>query len=137
MISIGINEDDSVQQIIHWIGFVTQIQRTSVFNDSIGSWDDIRMFSEKDMNNMARDFAGRTATGGGRINFGIRRTKKLIALAHWVQDFYRVSNTPSIEGLSQVTFSTQLERALDRQRARERLIDQSSISAKAASPGLL
>ena len=137
MIPIGINEDDSIQQIIHWIGFITPIQRTTIFNDSIGSWDDIRIFSEKDMNNMARDFAGRTATGGGRINFGIRRTKKLIGLAHWVQDFYRVSNTPSIEGLSQVTFSTQLERALDRQRARERLIDQSSISAKAASPGLL
>ena len=58
-IPIGINEDNSVQQIIHWIGFTTANQRTSVFNDSIGSWDDIRMFSEKDMNNMARDFAGR------------------------------------------------------------------------------
>ena len=137
IIPIGINEDDSVQQIIHWIGFVTNTQRTAVFDDSIGSWDDIRMFSEKDMNNMARDFAGRTAQGGGRINFGIRRTKKLIGLAHWVQDFYRIYSTLSIEGLSQVTFSTQLERALERQRARERLIDQSSISAKAASPGLL
>ena len=137
MIPIGINEDDSIQQIIHWIGFVTPIQRTSVFNDSIGSWDDIRMFSEKDMNNMAREFAGIIAQSGARINFGIRRTKKLIGLAHLVQDFYRISSTPSIEGLSQVTFSTQLERALDRQRARERLIDQSSISAKAASPGLL
>ena len=136
-IPIGINEDNSIQQIIHWIGFTTPNQRTSVFNDSIGSWDDIRMFSEKDMNNMARDFAGRAPGLGGRINFGIRRTKKLIGLAHWVEDFYRVSNIPSIEGLSQVTFSTQLERALDRERARKRLIDQSSISAKAATPGLL
>ena len=117
MISIGINEDNSIQKIIHWIGYTTTNQRTSVFNDSIGSWDDIQMFSEKDMNNMARDFAGRTPQGDGRINFGIKRTKKLIGLAHWVQDFYRVSNTPSIEGLSQVTFSTQLERALDRERA--------------------
>ena len=105
-IPIGINEDNSIQQIIHWIGFTTPNQRTSVFNDSIGSWDDIRMFSEKDMNNMARDFAGRAPQGGGRINFCIRRNKKLIGLAHWVRDFYRVSNTPSIEGLSQVTFST-------------------------------
>ena len=68
IIPIGINEDDSIQQIIHWIGFVTPIQLTSVFNDSIGSWDDIRMFSEKDMNNMARDFAGRTAQSGARTN---------------------------------------------------------------------
>ena len=136
-IPIGINEDNSIQQIIHWIGFTTPNQRTSVFNDSIGSWDDIRMFSEKDMNNMARDFAGRATGLGGRINFGIRRTKKLIGLVHWVEDFYRVSNIPSIEGLSKVTFSTQLERALDRERARKRLIDQSSISAKAATPGLL
>ena len=37
MIPIGINEDDSIQQIIHWIGFIIQIQRTTIFNDSIGS----------------------------------------------------------------------------------------------------
>ena len=86
---------------------------------------------------MARDFAGRNATGGNRINFGIRRTKKLIGLAHWVQDFYRVSKIPSIDELSQETFSTQINRALDRERALERLIDQSYISTKAASPGLL
>ena len=112
-VPIGTNEANSIKHVTHWIGFVTSVQRTLVFNDSIGSWDDIRMFSEKDMNNMARDFAGRTATGGNRINFGIRRTKKLIGLAHWVQDFYRVSKTPSIDGLSQETFSTQIERALD------------------------
>ena len=95
------------------------------------------MFSDKAMNNMAPDFAERTVQSGDRINFGIRRTKKLIGLTHWVQDFYRLSSIPSIEGLFQVTFSTQLERALDRERARERLIDQSNISAKVASPGLL
>ena len=60
MIPIGINEDDYIQQIIHWIGFVTPIQRTSLFNDSIVLWDDIRMFREEDMHNMAGNFAGRT-----------------------------------------------------------------------------
>ena len=69
------------------------------------------MFSEKDMNNMASDFAGRTTQSGARISFGIRRTMKLIGLAHWVQDFYRIYSIPSIEVLSQVTFNTQLERA--------------------------
>ena len=119
IIPIGINEEDSIQQIIHWIDFTNQGQRTNIFDDSIGSWDDICMFDEKHMNNMARDFSGKTIAGGGRINFRIRRTKKLIALVHWVQDFDRISNTPSIEGLSQVTFTMQIERALDMQRTRK------------------
>ena len=59
IIQIGITEEDSIQQIIHWVGFTNQAQHTNIFDDYIRSWDDIRMFDEKYMNNMARDFAGR------------------------------------------------------------------------------
>eukprot|EP00957_Ditylum_brightwellii_P002910 222607-Ditylum_brightwellii.AAC.1 len=62
---------------------------------------------------MATDFAGRTAANG-HINFGMRRTKRLKGFAHWVQDFVQVSKTPSIIGLSQITFNAQLDIALQR-----------------------
>ena len=51
---------------------------------------------------MAKSFASRTAAGG-RLFFGTNRTKWLKALVHWRQDFHRISDTPTIVGLTEVT----------------------------------
>ena len=44
---------------------------------------------------MADSFQKRTIAN--RINFGMRHTKWLIAMMHWVQDFYRCSKQPTID----------------------------------------
>ena len=44
---------------------------------------------------MADSFQKRTIAN--RINFGMRRTKWLIAMMHWVQDFYHCSKQPTID----------------------------------------
>ena len=44
---------------------------------------------------MADSFQKRTFAN--RINFGMSRTKWLIAMMHWVQDFYRCSKQPTID----------------------------------------
>ena len=106
----GITEENSIHQMLHWCGFTVSAQRVAIFNDSISSLDDIKMMTPKDITAMQRDFGNRAA--GARINFGVRRTKKLTSMLHFVHDFYRVSKNPTIVGLNNATFSTALESAL-------------------------
>ena len=88
----GITEENSIHQMLHWCGFTISTQRVAIFNDSIGSFNDIKMMTPKDITAMQRDFGNRATIA--RINFGVRRTKKLTAMLHFVHDFYRVSETP-------------------------------------------
>ena len=131
----GITEVHSILQMLHWCGFDGLTQRTAIFNDSISTFDDIKMMSPEDITAMQRDFGNRAAVG--RIHFGVRRTKKLTSMLHFVQDFYRVSETPTIVGLNDNTFAAALETALTRADVCTALINQSDISAKQASPGPL
>jgi hypothetical protein len=135
-IQAGISEEDSLLQILHWIGFRTAEQRTNLTQDSFGSFEDLKVLNDKDVSAMASDFGGRTANNG-RINFGTRRTKSIKATIHWVQDFYRVSECPTIVGLNEHTFKSQLERALARAEIRKTLDGKSSTTSKAADPGPL
>lgn len=132
----GLNENDTIQQMLYWIGFRIDDQRTGIIDDSLGSYDDIRMLSEKDVNAMATEWAGRTSNNG-RIIFGIRRTKLLKALTHWVQDFFRVSAVPHIDDLDENGFKSQLQRALARAEIRSNIKDQTKIAAAASTPGPL
>ena len=69
--------------------------------------------------------------------FGLRRTKRLLAFVHWVQDFNRVSLEPSIVSLEKGAFLTQLNIATERAAVRKILETQSDAKSKAASPGPL
>lgn len=126
----------TVQQILHWIGFRVVESRENLRIDSLGSFDEIQSLTEKDVQSIATDWAGRTAVHG-RFYMGNRRLKYLQALTHWVQDFRRVSETPTIVGLNEHTFKAQLSRALDRSVIRKTLTDQSSTASSTASPGPL
>ena len=132
----GINEDDIIIQSLYWIGFRSNEQRLNIVEDSLGSFDDIRMISEKDISAMATEWAGRTDRNG-RITFGIRRTKLLKALTHWVQDFFRTSSIPHINTLNENGFKSHLQRALARSDIRSNIKDQMKIAANASSPGPL
>ena len=132
----GINMQDSILQILHWIGFRTVNLRDALVDDAFGSFEDIRLLSEKDISNMASEFASRTAQNG-RIMIGTKRTKLMQALLHWTEDFYRVTEFPSIVGLNEHTFKSQLQRALARADIRKTLKDQTATAAAAADPGPL
>jgi hypothetical protein len=132
----GINEADTIIQSLYWIGFRSNEQRVNIVEDSLGSFDDIRMLSEKDISAMATEWAGRTVVNG-RITFGIRRTKLLKALTHWVKDFFRISSIPHINTLNENGFKSHLQRALARSDIRSNIKDQMKIAATASSPGPL
>ena len=106
-------EKNIIIQSLHWIGFKQSNQWQNIIDDPLGSFADIRMLSEKDITAMATEWAGRTAQNG-RIIFGVRRTKLLKGLTHWIQGFYRVSDIPNFNKLNENVFKLQLQRALTR-----------------------
>ena len=71
------------------------------------------MFTEKYISNLSTDFARRTQDNG-KIHIGMRRTKRMKALLHWVQGFYRISGDPTIVNMNEVIFIEQLETAMYR-----------------------
>jgi hypothetical protein len=87
IVAEGINNDNSICQLLHWIGFRMDAQKQSLVDDAFESFTDMKMLSEKDITTMTSSFANRTANLG-HIIFGTRRTKLLKDAIHWVQDFY-------------------------------------------------
>ena len=127
-------EQEQILQILHWVGF-TDAQANRIYADSIQTYDDLLMASEKDIFNISKDYAGRPT--GTRINFGNRRIKRLKAVVHWTQDHRRTSRVPTVESMNQVDFNAALDITLERACVREQLKTDSSTKAAEATPGPL
>lgn len=103
----------------------------------LSHFSELKSFKEKDIQDIAESFSKRTANDG-RYLFGIRRTRLLIGLIHWVQDFARVGENPNIyQYIGEADhFRTALQVALDRADVRKIELEQSdTVSKKAADPG--
>ena len=136
VIAPGVTEPETLVQILHWIGFRVPADRQSLIDDCFSSFENLSMLTNKDITAMASDFGSRTAANG-RIIFGTIRTKLIRALIHWIGDFYRISLTPTIVGLSETTFKDALRVAESRYNIRKSLSESASIASKAADPGPL
>ncbi len=132
----GIGENDTIMQCLHWMAF-TANQNTRLRNDALGSFDDIKLFDISDVDAMSKDYASRASAATGKMHWGARKLKLMKGFVHWIQDFYRISSTPDIEGLDAFTFRTALDVALRREDIRSNLKKQSKTAADAASPGPL
>ena len=73
----------------------------------------------------------------GRFIFGLRRIRYLIGLVHWVQDYGRVGQTPTIEpfGDDAASFREVLDIAYDRAEVWRIEKEQPDTVSKAADPG--
>ena len=130
----GINEANSMVQILHWIGFTVENTRNHLIRESFESYGDVKVMTEKDVSALVTDFANRNQANG-RVHIGSRKAKRLKGLLHWVQDFYRVSREPSIVGLNEESFLEALENAIERAQVRKSMKDASDTTTKAADPG--
>eukprot|EP00957_Ditylum_brightwellii_P083317 6334927-Ditylum_brightwellii.AAC.1 len=81
-----ITEESSIKQILYWDGFNNNAQTNKIFGDSITTFSDMKIYTEKDISDMVTHVA-RKAVANGQMNFGMRITERLKAFAHWVQDF--------------------------------------------------
>ena len=136
IVADGITENNAMAQILHWIGFRTEVSRNSIYEDALSSYTDAKVLTESDISDMVKDFGSRTQNNG-RFHIGSKRAKKLKGFVHWIQDFYRVSEDPTIVGLNEHTFTNALEDSQKRANVRRSLKDNSDTASKAADPGPL
>ena len=132
----AMTEEIQIKQILHWAGFTSLAQKNAIYDDSIQDYGDLLNMSESDVTDLAKDYSSRSPNTS-RINFGLRRIKKLKSIIHWAKDHRRVSTTPNIEGVNGTSFNTELLRASQRAQVRKQLYDDSDKKAKASSPGPL
>lgn len=123
--------------ILTWIGFDQQATRDRIRDEGFGSFEDLMSTKEKDIRDLAESY-GRRTLGDGRVIFGLRRIRHLIGLIHWVQDFRRVGEEPSIAGINDAAqFREALDEAFDCADVRKIEKDQADTVSKAADPGKL
>jgi len=132
----NLSEEAVTKQVLYWTGFRSDSNKNDIVDDGLQSFNDVKMMSEEDINAMTTSFANRTAVNG-IIFLGTRRIKYLKAFTHWIRDFYRVSSVPSIAGLSEESFKSQMDRAASRAIVRKNMEKQTKTSAEAAPPGPL
>lgn len=132
----NINDQDAMIQMLHWIGITNHDQRHTIINECFSDFRDLVRLDKKNIDDMIKELGGRTVADG-RINLGTKKSKLIIGMLHWAKDFGRVSERPSIAGLTQSAFLDQLECAIERADYRSRAADQLSTRAKEADPGPL
>jgi hypothetical protein len=120
---------------LQWIGFDNVATRDRLRDEGFSTFDDLKSMKEKDIWDLAESY-GRRTQGDGRFIFGIRRTRYLLGMIHWVQDFGRVGETPSLIGFDNPeAFREALDIASDRAEVRKVEKEQSDTVSKAADPG--
>ena len=131
-----VTELTQIAAILKWFGFEKEEQCKLLIEEAFQSFDYLKQLTEKDIHTLNTSFSERTKDSG-RMIFGLRKTKRLLAFVHWVQDFNRISLEPSILSLEKEAFLAQLNIATERAAVRKILETQSDSKSKAASPGPL
>jgi hypothetical protein len=91
-----------IAHVLNVIGFNLEADRTNIMGAGLAQFEDFRYLVQKDIRDMADDFAKGTQAAG-RIVFGLGRTKKLVGVMHWVQDCFRPSDIPNHEHFDEET----------------------------------
>ena len=93
-----IDPDSMHQAALLWIGFDNNATRDCIQVEDFASFNNLKFIKEKDIRDLAESYGRRTAAADGRFLFGVRRIRYLIGMIHWVQDFVRVGEIPSLAG---------------------------------------
>jgi hypothetical protein len=127
---------NEMEVALTYIGFDTAAICSRLRSEGLTRFSDMKSMKEKDIRNIAESFAKRTL-GDGRYLFGIRRTRLLIGMVHWVQDFGRIGETPTVIPFigDRDGFKAALTIASDWADVRKIEIEQSDTISKAADPG--
>jgi hypothetical protein len=83
-----------VDYLLDVVGFHNPAERLRIIEAGLTNYEDFHYLIDKDIRDMAEEFAKRSAAQG-RITFRLGRIKKLTGLMHWVQDCFRTDNNPN------------------------------------------
>jgi hypothetical protein len=119
-----------VNFVLNMIGFDLVAEREGLMKAGLNQFEDFRYLTEKDICDMADDFAMRTIADR-RIVFGLGRTKKLVGVLHWIQDCYRADDAPDHANFNMAV----LYESLSLTQIRKLDIELVTTYTKAADPG--
>jgi hypothetical protein len=122
-----------MNQVLIWIGFDVAAYPQALCSE-IAEIKDMTDLTEKDITELQELYAKRTQNAG-RMNFRLHCTKQLKATLHWVQDFARVSELPTLKGLTQESFKAAISVAAQRADIRKKEAKDTSSVVSEASPG--
>ena len=100
-----VQEEEQITQLLQWIGF-TQAQANAIILEGFDCFEDIMACNASDVSELALSFQKRTVAEG-KINFSLKRTKRIKALSQWTRDFRRTNNKPTINKLDKDKFQEQ------------------------------
>ena len=113
------------------------ILTSSLRGEGFGPFDDQMPMKDKDIRDLTESY-GQHTIGNGRVTFGLWRIWYLIGLIQWVQDFARVGQEPTIDGMNNVLqFCEALDKAFYRADVCKTEKDQADTVSKVADPGKL
>jgi hypothetical protein len=111
------------------VGFHNPAERLRIIEAGLTDYEDFRYLVDKDIRNMAEEFAKRSAAQGC-ITFGLGRIKELTGLMHWVQDCFRTDDDPNDMIFNEEALAEAQSRAL----IRKSDIDLVDTNTKVADP---
>ena len=122
-----------MNQVLIWIGFNVAANPQALCSE-IAEIKDMTDLTEKDITELQELYAKRTQNAG-RMYFRLHCTKQIKATLHWVQDFARVSELPTLKGLTQESFKAAISVAARRADIRKKEAKDTSSVVSEASPG--
>ena len=134
---VNVSDTLEIDKILEYSGFDNSAQQTIIAAYWFESYYDILPIGDSYIVNLAKGLSDRTVAAG-KIVLGLRRTNLLKATIHWAQYFMRISQTPSLIGISSaLKFCATIEAARQRSSIRKHGIEESSSLSKDADPGNL
>ncbi len=119
------SESANINSVLEWIGFNNNDDRKNIIENAFASFSEVLTSTKADISTLAQDISKSTATNG-RINFGIKRIKRLQNFIHWVHDHKRTSMVPSIENITAETLLQSLDKSGLRAEVRFKMTEDSA-----------
>ena len=96
---VNASKELDIERILEYSVFDNSVQQTIIASYGFETYYNILTIGESDIINLAKGLSDRTVAERN-TSFGLHHTNLLKATTHWNQDFRRISQTPSLIGIS-------------------------------------
>jgi len=133
------NEQDTeaLLTVLQWIGFEDDDDREKVSEEMAETLEDLKDMTQKEMDEAIQSLV-KAKQQVNRVTMSAKIRKRLLSLVHWVQDFYRCNQKPTLDDVvSPAMLHFQLEEASERASIRLYKNKNSASLAEQTDPGAL
>ena len=130
-------EVDELLQVLQWIGIPSVADCQMIKDEIAEELPDLKLSTKEDVDSAIGNLV-KVKTAANRVNIPQRARKNIVALMHWVQDFYRCGQEPTFSHLNdEEDLKRELDVAAERAAIRAHKQGQSAALALLTDPGLL